>query len=851
MFPQLDLVTCPEIPLKDKVTYFASVNLFHGANIDEKQLKVVKAKINELLDSPLSRCDGLLLFEAVLQQHTPFYYENWQRIIIANLNHASNLCQEVTYRILKLIMKKPSGAPYIHNVETQVVPIIQLLISNNLTSLAAVDCLCQCMKLYPDVMSRFKNELESFLIKQMDTNSAQFSEAVADCMTVLPQCLVESNNSKKVRKSVASIFQKVLCTLQDILDSLLNVDDDKDNFMDEDSCEKPEIFKLPEMPDTEFSVVMMLARIFSSLSICAAKFLCQENTMFEVPVLWILKLIDRVFTLTDSAQMCDSIERRELIILAYPIVQKGAFTILESLVQNFGLVQHTGSFISLLKSSIKASYIATFTGGTNCQMRNTTWRILNIWLKRNGTQISVEAGNNKDLLRELLMDITPENIDETPSVTNKRHQTSAKKKNQPPAFPEPDQNCGFKRNQISTCNEALKVLHEFVSSASSFLEEKFKADIANQIFAVCHKIQMSGHPKRRLPFPYMNDKCRKNLYKIVVSLGSSSDFNIKVLQQAFAILKIAEKDKCCKINLLSQRAKGIARHLLQPKKKFPEAVTNRKNIFESPMEEDAGSGWENVVVWNNHANPENKGADSQIDIAENNASLSPETHNSVEEEEIQSKFVPEREYSSTSSLNSSRSDSENESIMEQVTVDENNHESNGTPMESPMEEDIGSGWENEVVYNTNHANQENNVADSQIDIAENNASLSPETHNSVEDEEIQNKFVPEGEYSSPSKFDTSLNSSRSDSENESIMEHVTVDENNQESNGTIIKNAVVEVTESENLNDATKTDDLNLVEKEINQNSCHQAGESRPITPTFDEMCADLVLSESSQLADS
>ncbi|GFS94660.1 uncharacterized protein NPIL_509301 [Nephila pilipes] len=724
MWPVLTEVLDSIVSNDDKVTYYNLIVSAHNLKLDnEAEIDFLKAKIQELVSSPMKRNEGLVLMYAAMEQDSTLYIENWGRIIIGSLKCPdSYIPKKLTLKILNKIVTNFSQESIYKDAFQKFIPEILPLLLNLDNEVYEHRChtLALCMKCVPQILGPHGDVIEKFLLKKLDTSCIKTSEAIAECFAALPICLMHFRKIKTTYMDVwLDVYLRILNTIQSVLNDILLTPGDESGCVNVESLE---MFDIPFQDGETYSVLSRI-RVFSTFCKCLAKMMSSETCRVQVPIEDLFLSIQRVFQVTNIIKVSDETLKCGLLRLAFPIMLNAVLVVLEAVILNFPIIDQCGNVARVIVKSLEGISAASFSETSTSQSRSTVWKLSNVWLTQYGSKGSSEFVREQFLIQEVLRDIEMDNTD----VSQPQYQYSCN---------------GIKsevtpRDKVLVCAEALKVLRTMIQTGSFFMEKNCMDKISSTVIKVARRLLLHLNPSKQFPLPYSDEKCRKRLFDVLLTCSIAGDpLQTKCVMKSVNIFRIALKDPSIKVSEVCHRAFKYCRFFLNPKKPPPDVIrysNPNPNMFNTtpPTIEKVKVAWQNPSYWGGRSEEidmSNEEAQNQEENGYNN----PDESVREEEEEEDQDDEDDQEYSNY------RAES---SEVQDLDDDQNQDE---------VEELYGSGMDSSQinVLNVESCQGESRVAEMRTEkhVSEEKEANVPTYHNSHESTMRANQNSADSEF---------------------------------------------------------------------------------------------------------
>ncbi|GBN60403.1 hypothetical protein AVEN_205278-1, partial [Araneus ventricosus] len=354
-----------------------------------------------------------------------------------------------------------------------------------------------------------------------------------------------------------------------------------------------------EIPSSEKANNFPLSQIdiFKSLCQCMAKMMSSENRFVRLPIEGLLEILHRVFRMEKIIKGQNQDPMIGCLKLGYSQMLIGAYVVLEALILNFPMMEQSLNFVFLMNMSLDAMEEISFSQSSLSQVRGSTWKLIDVWLKQFGAKASSNLARDKTILQEILADI---------DIGEKQLKTGmVEEKNQ-------------KANKIFACTHALKVLRNLLETSSCYMEKNRLDEICNTLLRTSKVVVRHISPIKPFPVPYSDEKCRKMLYDTLLACSIYSDpLQSKCIVEAQNIFNAASRDTSTKVRRICHRFRKLSRYYLNPRKPPPDAMQyshpSMLNRVPQPVIESVRAGWGNGIEWNNANGPS---SDDQMDDSE-------------------------------------------------------------------------------------------------------------------------------------------------------------------------------------------------------------------------------------------
>ncbi|KAF8792395.1 hypothetical protein HNY73_003996 [Argiope bruennichi] len=451
---------------------------------------------------------------------------------------------------------------------------------------------CQSLALYmkylPEIAGSRINDIEEILVKELNNPYGEVIEAIGDCFAALPTCLLRyhKTNSIQYKDTWCNLIKKFLNTMHLSLNNLMNLSEDMKEYVDVSDLP---LFVIPSSDDIPVAQIDS----FKSLCQCMAKVMSSESDSVRLPITDVLEALLRIFQVEKKIKDSNTAVRG-YFILGFPHLLYGAYVVIEALILNFQMMEQSHNFMAFIRMSLDAME-QTFSQSSVDEMRVSTWKLVNVWLKQYGMKGSYELVKEKSILQKILLDI---DIEGKPLKSS-----NIEEKNQKP-----------NANKIFACTHALKVLKSLLEVGSAYMEKSSLNKISSALLRISKLVLRHVSPKKIYPFPYSDDKCRKMLFDVLQTSLMFCDPSLsRYFIEAFYIFKAASKDPSTKVTRICHRFRKLSRYYLNPRKPPPEAVKfsnhNTLNI-QQPVMEHLKADWIKGV---NFPNGNAASSDDQMD----------------------------------------------------------------------------------------------------------------------------------------------------------------------------------------------------------------------------------------------
>ncbi|GAB6021164.1 hypothetical protein CHUAL_003794 [Chamberlinius hualienensis] len=609
---------------------------FYSSLIDQdsKDAKLGLAYINKSLNDPYNRLDGLQLLSVFVNQTSNEIilnnFREWIQHLRSFILHDNKLdvrllAAKTLSKIISCCQVDPDHSRYlVQNLVPNIIP--RLLALDDKWLLVVVHLLKPCLTHFPGPCRPFMSGIQRKLLDCLASNELEIVELAAMCIARIPFVCASGERGLTPALAWSDFFQKLLQTLHSFLNSIYkNFEIEEYSHIDL-SEQIPLPVKLLENNST-CTFVDSYHR-FISICLCLEKMLKNGDAVaLSIPIENILKLIGRVVRVTGKSLM-DSQDspQKKLILTILPMIHSSALGVLEALIIccRRHLLLHDHRILNILQHSLNwPSTVWKTNKNAVSKLRCTAYGVLITWLKVMGSATDISTVSDL-LMKRLISDAFQDQIAAEKSMTKLPVSTTpmTKKRKVEQYFVSSTSNNSNCAIEEELCYSALKALQVVIYNCNQEIKPSVFKDLLTKVMDKLSKFQYNVDLSS--DFPFLDVRCRKALYKLLVALISSQTcITHPILSKSITIISNGCLDKHFEVAQYCLQAKQHCHGFIEPVRRYlPMRVStistalnnlNMRNVVEEEaLQFDADEPLEIIGTNLNETSPNEESEDVSV-----------------------------------------------------------------------------------------------------------------------------------------------------------------------------------------------------------------------------------------------
>ncbi|XP_069804415.1 proline-, glutamic acid- and leucine-rich protein 1 [Dendropsophus ebraccatus] len=532
---------------------------------------------NSRLSSAATRTEGLSLLSLLVEESCTDVFQqhcvSWIRSVLQVIQSQDPpRVISLAVFVLRSLLAHSSALPELsREISTNQIPglLTSLLGLRRQCLVSALEGIRSCLISYPRACGSLRGKLTAFFLSLLDEENVQIQEMACQCFSLLPSLGSGFSQGVKHTENWERQIQSVLCSLHAVFQQLYQTAETDTTRYEGPGTE----LELPVLEDDGASSILQLVRRFSALGQCVCLLLREQfPAPVRVPVSDILNLVCRVVNLSAKNLSWQGDESLKLLLL--PRVHKTALDILEAAILACGpRLLPFSSVICRLFPQVLSSWASVRSAGgfpsgqekPYSSLRGSVYQVLEHWVTMCGVSCGILQGmshHSDILLAHLLNDVTP------PADSVKMSgfvQLGAKKQKVSEVGNGEFQSHRKRENSANTelCSAALRVLCSIILYGGSLIKEDTHRRL--QELSIPLLIRLQQGPDQWIG-PYANSECRKQLYRLLLSLTLSPNPRLPPpLHCAVRIFRLGLTEENLQVSVFCAEALAICRVIIHPR----------------------------------------------------------------------------------------------------------------------------------------------------------------------------------------------------------------------------------------------------------------------------------------------
>ncbi|KAG9462527.1 hypothetical protein GDO78_013937, partial [Eleutherodactylus coqui] len=529
------------------------------------------------LSSASTRTEGLSLLSLVLEESSTDVFQqhcvSWIRSVLQVIQSQDPpRVVSLAVFVLRSLLAHSSALPELsREISTNHIPglLTSLLGLRRQCLMPALEGIRSCLISYPRACGSLRGKLTAFVLSLLDEENLQIQELACQCFSLLPSLGSGFSQGVKHTENWERQIQSVLCSLHATFQQLYQAAETDTTRYEGPGTE----LDLPVLEDDGPSSILQLVRRFTALGQCV-RMLLRENfpAPVRVPASDILNLVCRVVNVSAKNLSWQGEEALKMLLL--PRVHKGALDILEAAILACGpRLLAFSSVICRLFPQLLSSWASVRSAGgfppgqekPYSSLRGSVYLVVERWVTMCGVSSGILQGmshHSDILLAHLLSDITP------PADSVKMSgfvQLGAKKQKVSEVGNGEFQSHRKRENSANTelCTAALRALCCIILYGGSLIKEDTHRRL--QELSIPLLIRLQQGPDQWIG-PYTNSECRKQLYRLLLSLTLSPNPRLPPpLHCAIRIFRMGLTEENMQVSMFCTEALSICRVIIHPR----------------------------------------------------------------------------------------------------------------------------------------------------------------------------------------------------------------------------------------------------------------------------------------------
>ncbi|CAH1787590.1 unnamed protein product [Owenia fusiformis] len=384
----------------------------------------------------------------------------------------------------------------------------------------ALLCTRACIQFYHGACGPFKSKIETFAVSHLEHSDAAVSKAAILCYSVVPMCGGGGNQGIKHTESWAKHLDKLLGTMNDILDNLYDGLESGDFTY---FVPKDRLNLLPLKTD-HVEKVHQLSDQFGIVAKCIAQLLRTDYpSLVNLPLEELLGIVCRTLAITGTFLLSRPSSERVTLVTVLPNVHQEALKLLEQLIPTIEghLVPHTYTVNQLLKQSLAWTKTGDQQTRLYSSLRSQIYQTLSMWEK------TLRASSNSQKIAESIVENVisdariPKDILKLNETTETDYSEPLNKKQRRKgkgssgmAQGNPSKLMGISKGSSKLCSDSLAALKWLLTTVGHELKPATQKAVQEFLIPLILEIQQNP---QALPHPYSDSQCRHLVYDCLLA----------------------------------------------------------------------------------------------------------------------------------------------------------------------------------------------------------------------------------------------------------------------------------------------------------------------------------------------